>query len=227
MDEALVPRSPLVALLTRLCSAAVRDLPVTWCGVSLMTESDPLGMGAASDATCEALEELQFTVGEGPSIDAFWSRRPVFADDLSEGASLRWPIYAPCALDFGARAVFALPLQVGAARLGVLDLYADRPGGLPDHALTQAMAFAHAATEAVLDGQSLAGDSGADSLDKTMGHGWEVYQAQGMVMAQGADDIVDAMVRLRTHAHTSHCGLDDVAGDIVSGRLTLQAMSQA
>ena len=220
--------SPLPALLRRLCSVAARDLPVTWCGVSLMTEADPLGMGAASDATCEALEELQFTVGEGPCIDAFWSRRPVFADDLRAGAPLRWPFYTPCALDFGARAVFALPLQVGAARLGVLGLYSDRPGGLPDHALTRALAFADVATEAVLDGESLVDEGlAADALDETIGHSWDVYQAQGMVMAQLGTDIVDAMVRLRAHAHTNHCRLDDVAGDIVTGRLTLAALTQA
>ena len=151
----------------------------------------------------------------------------MFADDLRAGAPLRWPFYTPCALEFGARAVFALPLQVGAARLGVLGLYSDRPGGLPDHALTRALAFADVATEAVLDGESLVDEGlAADALDETIGHSWDVYQAQGMVMAQLGTDIVDAMVRLRAHAHTNHCRLDDVAGDIVTGRLTLAALTR-
>lgn len=35
----------------------------------------------------------------------------------------RWPGYAPAAHERGVRAVFAFPLQIGAARLGVLALY--------------------------------------------------------------------------------------------------------
>ena len=53
--------------------------------------------------------DLQFSVGEDPSIDAHRSRRPVLEPDLP--AAARWPAFAPQAIAAGAAAVFALPLS--------------------------------------------------------------------------------------------------------------------
>jgi hypothetical protein len=42
----------------------------------------------------------------------------------------RWPVFTPAAVHAGVRAVFALPLQVGGIRLGVLDPQFCRQHGL-------------------------------------------------------------------------------------------------
>ena len=44
----------------------------------------------------------------------------------------RWLAFSGAAVDAGVRAVFGFPLQVGAVRLGALNLYRDRPGALTD-----------------------------------------------------------------------------------------------
>ncbi len=214
--------SPLVDWLRRLCAAAVRALPVTGAGVSLMTEASMPGVAAAFDTTSELLEELQFTVGEGPCIDAFGSRRPVLAPDLDDGARLRWPGYAPAALEHGVHAVFAFPLQQGAVRLGVMDLYADKPSSLSTEHLSQALTFAEVAVTTLVDGQALAehGDA-AGGLDWALEYRFELYQAQGMVMVQLSIGLGEAMVRLRAHAYGHDRRLSDVAADVVAGRLLL------
>jgi hypothetical protein len=45
----------------------------------------------------------------------------VLIADLARDALTRWPAYAPAAREHGVQAVFAFPLQIGAARLGTLD----------------------------------------------------------------------------------------------------------
>jgi hypothetical protein len=120
-------------------------LPVSGVGLALMTEEGPAGMVAASDGGALQLEELQFTLGEGPCVDASRTGRPVLAPDLARTSSRRWPQFAAGADAAGLRAVFAFPLQVGGIRLGVLDLYRDTAGVLSQGELTDALSFTDAA----------------------------------------------------------------------------------
>ena len=72
-------------------------------------------------------------------------------DDPRDGASARWPGFSPAAYEAGARAVFAYPLALGAAKLGVLLLYGDRAGGLDADARATALRLADGAFFALLD----------------------------------------------------------------------------
>ena len=219
--------SPLVDVLRRLCDAAVRDLPAMGCGINLMVEGGALGV-AADVAASEALEELQFTVGEGPCIDAFTGRRPVLEADLAAGAERRWPGYVPAALAQGVHGVFAFPLQMGAACFGVMDVYVDRPGGSTSQALGRAFGFADVAMEVVLDGQALAYQGrAAEGLDEAVDNRSDLYQAQGMVMVQMGVDLMDAMVCLRAHAYCHERRLGDVVHDVVAGGLRIADIDAA
>jgi len=217
-------RPGTIGRLERLCSALTRVLPATGVGLSLLTD-DSYGGGtvAASDAESRVLEELQFTVGEGPCIDAFTSRRPVLEPDLDTHGTRRWPGYAPAAQAHGVHAVFAFPLQVGAARAGVLDIYRAEAGSLTPDALTQAVTFADVAMGLLVDGQARAGDTGSSPhLDDALANRLEVYQAQGMVMVDLGLGIEEAMARLRAHSYAVERSIGDVAKDIVTGNLILE-----
>jgi len=216
-------RPGTIGRLERLCSALTRVLPATGVGLSLLTD-DSYGGGtvAASDAKSRALEELQFTLGEGPCIDAYASRRPVLEPDLDTHGTRRWPGYAPAAQEHGVHAVFAFPLQVGAARAGVLDIYRAEPGSLTPDALTQSVTFADVAMGLLVDGQARAGDTrSSPHLDDALANRLEVYQAQGMVMVDLGVGIEEAMARLRAHSYAEARSIGDVAKDIVAGKLTL------
>ena len=216
-------RSGTIGRLERLCSALTRALPATGVGLSLLTDdSHGGGTVAASDARSRALEELQFTLGEGPCIDAYASRRPVLEPDLDTHGTRRWPGYAPAAQEHGVHAVFAFPLQVGAARAGVLDIYRAERGSLTPDALTQAVTFADVAMGLLVDGQARAGDTrSSPHLDDALANRLEVYQAQGMVMVDLGVGIEEAMARLRAHSYAEEQSIGDVAKDIVAGKLTL------
>ena len=120
----------VAGFLQRLCATAVRALAASGAGLSVMAEDGVRGMTTASDPAAERIEELQFVLGEGPCIDAFAARRPVLVPDLTDGAMSRWPATALPPTRAGSGRVFAFPLQVGAGRLGVLDVFRARPGPL-------------------------------------------------------------------------------------------------
>jgi len=210
----------VVAALQRLCSAAAGALAASGAGVSVMAEDGARGIAAASDPASARIEELQFVLGEGPCIDAFASRRPILVPDLSDGPAHRWPAYTPAAHDEGVRAVFAFPLQVGAARLGVLDVFRARAGPLTGDQLRQAFAFTDLAVRTLLDGQDDAiPGAAADGLDEAIEHSAELFQAQGMVMVQLGLPLAEALVRIRAYTYAENRRLTDVARDIVARRL--------
>jgi GAF domain-containing protein len=210
----------VAGFLRRLCAAAVPALAASGAGLSVMADNEVRGLTAASDPAAERIEELQFVLGEGPCIDAFATRRPVLIPDLSDGSMGRWPGYTPAVREAGVRAVFAFPLQVGAGRLGVLDVFRARPGPLSGDELRQALAFAEVAVTTLLDGQSAARPgTAADGLNEAMDSRAELFQAQGMVMIQLDIPITDALARMRAYAYAENRPLADVARDIVARRL--------
>jgi GAF domain-containing protein len=210
----------VAGFLRRLCAAVVPALAASGAGLSVMADNEVRGLTTASDPAAERLEEMQFVLGEGPCIDAFATRRPVLVPDLADGPVGRWPGYAPAVRDAGVGAVFAFPLQVGAGRLGVLDVFRAGPGPLSGDELRQALAFAEVAVTTLLDGQSAAPPgTAADGLDEAMDSRAELFQAQGMVMVQLGIPISDALARIRAYAYAENRTLADVARDIVARRL--------
>ena len=83
--------SDLPAALVRLCA---RTVPVSGVGLALMTEEGPAGTVAVTDGTSLQLEELQFSLGEGPCVDASRTGRPVLQPDHARTEPARWPAFA-------------------------------------------------------------------------------------------------------------------------------------
>jgi ANTAR domain len=207
--------------LRRLCGAAASALSASGVGLSVLSEDGLRGISTASDPGSERLEDLQFLLGEGPCVDALAARRPVLVSHLDDTAMLRWPGYTPAAHDGGVRAVFAFPLQVGAARLGAMDVFRAAPGPLSTKELRRALLFAEAAVTTLLDGQDNAQDGAVGALDDQVTHSAELFQAQGMVMDQLGVSLTEAMTRIRAYTFAENRRLHDVATDIVGGRLRL------
>lgn len=208
----------------RLCRSAVETLSVTGAGIMLMADGQHKGTLGVSNDVMGVVEDLQFTLGEGPCIDAFASEAPVHAPDIADPAELRWPGFCRAAVESGVRALFGFPLRVGGASFGALDLYMDQPGDLlPDQA-ADALEFAEMISGLVL---SLQGGAAPGTLADPLGgrfiHRAIVHQASGMVSAQLAIDVDDALVRMRAHAFSSNRSVHDVATDIMARRLRLEA----
>ena len=202
-----------------LAAACVRSLSVSGVGMALMTDQGPAGIIAATDGAAMELEELQFTLGEGPCVDASHSGRPVLQPDLARTAPLRWPAFAGGALQAGVRALFAFPLQVGAIRVGVLDLYRDRVGPLSADELTEALSFADAATLVLLNVQ--AGYSVSMPVP-VLDDRAEVHQATGVVSVRAGVGLAEALVLLRARAFADERPLGNLASDVLAGTVSFR-----
>ncbi len=216
------PEDPgdVASMLERACMTAVDLLGVSGAGISLMADEGGHRFAAASDPSSRQLEELQFTFGEGPCIDAFTSGRPVLVPDLSDGHGRRWPMYVPAVRERGVRAIFAFPIQIGGSRLGVLDVFRDQPGSLTPEQLSQAVALTDVVLTMTLDGQRRApAGSLPQGFDEAPGFRAEIAQAQGMIMVQLGISITEALVRLRAYAYAQGRSVSEVARDVVARRL--------
>lgn len=214
--------APTEAYLRRLCSAAARALDASGAVVSVMTSDGVRGLVIASSQSGQVVTELQVMLGEGPSLDAYELSRPVLEPHLVHSALRRWPNFCPAAVDAGVLAMFVFPLQVGAARLGVLDIHRAAPGSLSVEELGLALTIAEVCVLSLLDGRDdPARREPSHGLDQAMAYQSELYQAQGMVMVQLGVSLGDAMARLRAHAYAADRRLADVAHDVVARKLRL------
>ena len=205
---------------TRLCEATRDIIGVSGAGVMLMSGDVPSGSLCTTDTVSNLIEELQFTLGEGPCVDAYQASQVVLEPDLARPAAPRWLAFTPVAVDAGVRAVFAFPLQVGSVRLGALDLYRDEPGALSDDQHADAMAMSDVIADWVLDVQADAPPGAvAGELERDADFHYVVHNAAGMVSVQLGVTITEALIRLRAYAFSNDRLLRDVAADVVARKL--------
>jgi hypothetical protein len=206
----------------RLCEVAAEVTGLSGAGIMLMSGDFPVGSICTSDPVSRVIEDLQYLLGEGPCIDAFHQQRVVAEPDLAHQREPRWLAFTAAAVDAGARAVFGFPLEVGAVRLGALNLYRDAEGPLTDDQHADALALADVAARAVLVLQSGAPPGMlAAELEAGGEFHYVVHQAAGMVAAQLGISVARALVHLRANAFGNGRDLVDVANEIVNGTLRL------
>jgi len=212
--------SPAESDSARLCAVAADVTEMSGAGIMLMTGDVPRGSLCSSNDVSALVEDLQFTLGEGPCIDAYAQDRPVLEPDLADPDAARWLAFSPPAVNAGVRAVFGFPVQVGVVRLGALNLYRDRPGELTLDQHADSLVMADVAARALLAMQAEA-SAGTVSVALEAGANLRsvVHQASGMVSVQLGVSIGQALVRLRAYAFSNNCLVDDVAKDVVARRL--------
>src|SRR5260221_1636095 len=128
-----------------LCAVCPQIVGVDGAGVMLMSGDIPRGSLCTTNAVSHLIEELQYTLGEGPCVDAYRQDQVVAEPDLAEPATRRWLAFTPPALAAGVRAIFRYPLRVGRVRLGGLNLYRGWTGQLSDDQHADALAMADVA----------------------------------------------------------------------------------
>lgn len=210
----------------RLCDVCAEATGVTGAGIMLMSGDIPRGSVCSTDAVSALIEQLQYDLGEGPCTDAYQQDRPVSEPDLAEAAVPRWLAFTGPAVAAGARAVFGFPLQVGAVRLGALNLYCDAPGRLTDAQHSDALLMAGIVAQALMLLQAGAPPGQvASELEANADFQYVVHQASGMIASQLEVSIGQALIRLRAHAFGNDRDLTDVARDVVDRRLRFDADS--
>ena len=88
-----------------LCRACVSLLDVDGASISLMHEGSTRGTFGSSGELSRRLDDLQFTFGEGPCLDAVSSGEAVLAGQLQD--EQRWPAFRGALLDAGITGFFS------------------------------------------------------------------------------------------------------------------------
>jgi GAF domain/ANTAR domain len=200
-----------------LCWVCCELLPITIASVVLMGDQGVEGITGASDALAAAIQNEEFTLGEGPATNVRQLGRPVLVPDLRDATS-DWPRFVPAAERLGIRAMYAIPLQIGAVDLGVLVLGGAKPRAWSGQELADSLLLGDLISRLVLDLQAgVTSESLAWALDATDSRA-VVHQATGMIAAQLNVGVAEALVRLRANAFATDRPIDRVATEVVAGR---------
>jgi hypothetical protein len=193
---------------------------MTGAGIMLMSGERSRGSVCSSNEVSAMIEDLQYTLGEGPCVDAYHQDYPVLEPDMVDPTASRWFAFTPAAVAAGVRAIFGFPMRVGTVRLGALNLYRDQPGPLSDDQHADALVMAGVAARTVLSMQARAPRGAlAGELEAGSDFRFVVHQASGMVSAQLEVSVGEAMVRLRAYAFANDRLLTDIAEEVVARRL--------
>jgi GAF domain-containing protein len=207
---------------TRLCQACTQIVGVSGAGVMLMSGDVPRGSLCTTDAVSQLIEDLQYTLGEGPCVDAYQQDQVVAESDLADPVTRRWPAFTPPTLAAGVRAVFGFPLRAGTVRLGALNLYRNLPGPLTGDQHADALVVAEVAARWVLETQAGApAGTVAEELEDGADFHFAVHNAAGIVSVQEDISVTEALIRLRAHAFSNDCPLAEVARDVIAHKLRL------
>lgn len=227
------------ALPELLCRRAMVDLEVDAVAATLLSTPEHRHVVFASDDEVARVEDVQFTLGDGPVIEAYRDARPVLVPDLLHEPLARWLMFGESSARTPAYAgVFAFPLLVGdAGPIGVLAFYRRQAGELPPGTVARAQVVTGAVALAVvrqlpdepdvLDGhddpEAAAERATTDpAFGRWSGAEQVVYQAVGMVVARLRLRPHEALARLRAHAFAQDVTLDEVALAVVERRLRLE-----
>lgn len=206
-----------------VCSTAAAVVPVSGVAVSVQGGLTASEVVCATGPLARSLEDLQLTLGEGPSLDVLAGSAALLISDLESPDRLRrWPIFASQAVEAGARAFFGLPMRVGAVRVGVLALHATWPGSLPAESLAEAGVFAELAMELLLDAHAGVARQDVGPFGDGLTGRPELHQATGMVSVQLGVGMVEAMARLRARAFADGRPLHELSADVVARRLRFE-----
>ena len=202
-----------------VCRVALSALGVDGAAVSAIVDGSAQSSVFATGEDCRKLEDLQYTLSEGPSVYSHSHGAPVFVSDTDFHDS-RWPLFGASAAEMGVGALFAFPLRSGAVPIGVFEVHRSRSEALTNGQLGSALILADIISVLLL---SPNGEGDQDAVEEalTSERQTEVHQATGMLSVQLEVTLADALARLRARAFTDDVSVSAMAREIVQRRLRL------
>ncbi|MGE2772851.1 GAF domain-containing protein [Rhodococcus sp. 1.20] len=203
----------------RLCCELVGSTGIDGAGVALFASELTRDLIFVTDSVAEELDEIQFTVGEGPCMDAFRFHRPELHDDIVAGDVLvRWPIFSTQAAALGVASVYAYPLVSEGTPFGVLELFGRAPVALAPREDVTVRLYAESIGRAVVSELDPVYALLPGSDDGVFRRG-NVNVVVGIVAVQLGVPVEEALVRLRARAFSRQRRITVIARDIVHGAL--------
>ena len=215
------PRFPATEALTR---AAVDVAGVDGGAVSLIVDGAVArDLLYANGFDAVRIDELQFTIGEGPCLDAFNTGTTIAVPDLTDPAgTTKWPEFASeVVAELGVHAVLACPITAHGAAVGVLELHRRTPGPYALAAVESARAIATALGPVILTELVPGSHVGRTTTPGRPAGNYRLARADinvavGMLSTRLSVPIADAAAVLRARAYAKSMSVASIAHDILN-----------
>lgn len=184
------------------------------CGITLLRDRKAATIGWSSE-TAREVDEIQYSLAQGPCLSAAQDEREVYVPDLLQED--RWgPDYASAVASHGLRSVLSLPFNLQGEAKAALNLYSDAPHKFDGRAADRARDFTREISEALRLAVrfSLHADS-ASNLRATLESRTIIDIAIGIVMAQNRCSQEAAVEILTEASSNSNTKLRDIAKSLV------------
>ncbi len=203
----------LPAALVEVAAALPAVFDVDGAGLLLLDEEQALRCVCATDPLTDALEATQEATGRGPCVDAFVDGTVVTVDDT--GVDERWQGLCRRLAAAGIGAILGMPVTIGGAAVGSLNVYTKRPHAWDESDVTSIAAFAE-----LVDGLLAAAVAGeaqgrlAEQLQHALDVRLVVERAVGVVMGLRQISATEAFAALRAEARRTRRPLRELAEEI-------------
>ncbi|MGW0903195.1 GAF and ANTAR domain-containing protein [Streptomyces sp. NPDC002853] len=186
--------------LASACRACADDVEADFAGITLVSAGELRLLAAATDERARMVEDAQLVSGEGPCTETFTQRAPVEVVDLNAEPD-RWPAFASIASEQNIRSILALPLSIGALRVGAMDLNRCAPSPFTSAQKDRAIAYTRILTLLALDEHPhLLTTRSRPAQRGPQGYPPSVHMAAGVLAAKYGLTPDDALARIRAHS---------------------------
>ena len=195
--------------LQTIAETALLSIPsVEHVGVSVLDDNGIAVTKAATSELVIELDNLQYSLGEGPCVDSMRDSSVVAAPHIRHDQ--RWPRYVPGAVQHGLKAQLAVKLSLGdRVTVGGLNMYSTGSEDIDPQAPGMADLFATHAALALAKAQEI------DDLQQALKTREVIGQAVGLLMQRyglDPDGAFGFLVRSSSHSNTK---VREVARQIV------------
>ena len=206
---------------TRLCAVCAEITEMSGAGIMLLAGDRPRGSVCTTDEVSAQIEELQYTLGEGPCVDAHRQHAPVLEPDLASpavvqvGGRSRAPPWRPergrCS---GSRSPSVRSVSVPSTCI------ATGPGRSPPINMPTPWSWRRSrrARSSRCKPTPFPASS-APELEAGGNFRFVVHQAAGMVAVQLGVPVDEALLRIRAHAFSTEETVVETAEAVIDRRL--------
>lgn len=197
----------------RLCRAFTRFASADGGAISLGFETGERTLLCVTDDLVALFEDVQDTLREGPSLDAFRTQRLVMPSSW-EDQTERWPVLMESMpASVSSTLVYAFPMLPEQVLVGVVSLHL-RGGATLARAADELDFLADVVGAAIVGGTPT--DDGAHALWSERD---KVSQATGVIVAQLGVGPADALAVLRAHAFAHESSVAEISRAVLAREL--------
>lgn len=209
MSRAINAPNELDSQLDVIVDVARNSLPeIDHAGISIAHRGGTVETKAATSELVQRLDQLQYSLGEGPCLHAIESDPIVVVNDAV--SDLRWPRFVKAAVDLGLRSLLGVRLYLDEHSRGGLNLYSTSSDTIDPE--TEFLAELFASHAALAMGRVRV----EENLSAALASRTTIGIALGIVMERYGMDRTRAFAYLTRIASTSETKLRDVAEHFVA-----------